>query len=121
MPDQSLTCAQLQAAAGGFLQQTISYLTPDKSGYVLLDIRYTHDGVSVRPNCDGPITRLRTRNTSQQTAWAVLPNKRKSPQWVQIDPGTDVSITNQGTLNQIGVETFSDAAGVVFVYSQPGG
>lgn len=119
MPDQSLTCAQIQAASGGFLEQTLSHRSNDGSGHILIEVRYTHDGVSVRPNCDGPITRLRTRNTSGQTAWALLPNKRKAPKWVQIDPGTDVTIANQGALNQIGIETFSDAANVQFVYIDP--
>lgn len=121
MPNQSLTCAQLAAGNGGVLSQTISYLTENQSGYVLLDIEFVHDGVSVRPNCDGPITKLRTKNTSNQTAWALLPNKRRGDKWVQLNPGTDVTIANQGTLNQIGVETFNDAAGVEFVYNQPVG
>lgn len=119
MPDQSLTCEQLAAANGGSLNQSISYLVPDGSGSVLLDIRFTPDGTSVRPNCDGSITRIRTQNTSSRPAWALLPNKRKAPLWVQLDPGSDVTIANQGTLNQIGIETFSDAAGVEFVYTQP--
>lgn len=118
MPDPSLTCAQLQAPLG-YLEQTLSHRLPDGSGYVRTDIRFTHDGVSVRPDCDGPITRLRVANTGTSSAWALLPHKRKAPLWIQIDPGTDVVTTSPGALANIGVETFSDAAGVAFTYTQP--
>lgn len=119
MPDQSLTCAQLAAANGGKLSQTISYQTPNGSGYVLFDIDYTPDGVSVRPNCDGPITRIRTRNTSNQPMWVLLPAKKRGNPWIQVDPGTDVTTTNTTVLTNLGVSAFSDAASSEVVYTQP--
>ena len=132
MPDQSLTCAQLQAASGnGYLNQSLSELTENQSGYVLVDVHFTHDGTSVRATgCDGPIIWLRVRNTSTQTAWALLPQKKKGNKWVQMDPGTDQVIdTQNGTpaqknaaqkfLDDSGIVNFSDAAGVKYVYTQP--
>jgi hypothetical protein len=60
---------------------------PDGSGYVLIDCRYTWDGTSTRATgCDGPVIFLRTRNTGTSTAWAMLPDKKKAPLWVQLDP-----------------------------------
>lgn len=129
MVDQSLTCAQL-AAARGYLNQSLSNLTEDRSGYVLVDVHFTHDGVSIRPNCDGPIIWLRLRNTSSQTVWALLPHKKKGSPWFQIDPNTDQVIDTQtGSqaqrnaaikfLSDNGVVNFSDADAVEYVYSQP--
>lgn len=92
---------------------------PDASGAVLVDVRYGWDGVSVRPNCDGPISYLRTRNTGTSPAWALLPNKKKSPLYVQIDPGTDVTITAKGQLSNLGLTNATDVQGVGFVFTSP--
>jgi hypothetical protein len=52
---------------------TLEERAPNGSGSVLTDVRYGWDGVSVMPNCDGPVSYLRTRNTSTMTAWATQP------------------------------------------------
>lgn len=89
------------------------------NGQVLLSGLWDWDGVSVRPNCDGPIVSLRTRNISQNTWWATLPNKKKAPLWVQLDPGTDVTITQKGQLNNLGIVNYTDLFGIEFVQTQP--
>lgn len=99
---------------------TIERPAPNLSGSVLADVHYTWDGISVRETgCNGPITFIRVRNTSTMTAWADLPNKKQGNKWIQIDPGTDVTTTSQGQLNNLGLVNFADAAGVNVVFVQP--
>jgi hypothetical protein len=98
---------------------TLEERAPNGSGSVLTDVRYGWDGTSVMPNCDGPVSYLRTRNTSNMTAWAMLPNKKRGSKWVQIDPGTDATITAAGTLRNLGLENYSDVAGVGVQWTQP--
>lgn len=92
---------------------------PNGSGFVNADCRYNHDGVSVWPNCNGPVTFLRTRNTGTTTAWALLPDKKQPPLWVQIDPGTDVTITSHGQLNTLGLANASDVRSVRLSFTNP--
>ena len=92
---------------------------PNLSGSVLVDIRWGWDGVSVRPNCDGPVQSLRVRNNGTQTAWASLPNKKKAPLWVQIDPGTDVTTSSPGQLSNLGLSNYADVVGVTLAFVQP--
>jgi hypothetical protein len=92
---------------------------PNGSGSVLVDCRYGWDGTSVMPNCDGPIQSIRTRNTSDMAAWANLPNKKKPPTWVQIDPGTDITISAKGQLSNLGLTNASDLDAVQPVFDQP--
>lgn len=103
-----------------FNQIALEQPLPDGSGSILVDGRWGWDGVSVRPNCDGPVASLRTRNTGTSPAWALLPNKKRTPAWVQIAPGTDVTITTKGTLSNLGLSNYTDVIGVGFVFTQPG-
>ena len=98
---------------------TLEMPAPNGTGSVLIDIRYGWDGVSVRPNCNGPVSRLRTRNTSTQPAWALLPLKKRGDTWVQIAPGTDVTVTAAGQLSNLGLSTYADVQGVDMVFTQP--
>lgn len=100
-------------------QVTLEIPLPNGSGSVLIDSRFGWDGTSVRPNCDGPTQSIRTRNTGTQSAWAVLPDKKKAPHWVQIDPGTDVTVSAQGQLNNLGLTSYSDVVSVGFAFTQP--
>jgi hypothetical protein len=92
---------------------------PNGSGSVLIDGRWDWDGVSVRPNCDGPVNFLRTRNTGTMPAWANLPNKKRGNPWVQIDPGTDVTIVAKGTLANLGLSNYTDLLAVGFQFTDP--
>lgn len=98
---------------------TIEKPLPNGSGSVLVDCHFGWNGTSLRPNCDGPVSFLRTRNNGTQTAWANLPGKKKPPLWVPIDPGTDVTITSPGQLSNLGLTNYSDVAGVDLVFTQP--
>lgn len=92
---------------------------PDRTGYVLIDCAFTWDGLSIWPDCNGPVTSLRTRNTGTSTAWALLPDKKKGNLWVQLDPGTDVTITQKGTLSNLGLSNALDVKSVRFSYTDP--
>ena len=92
---------------------------PNGSGAVLTEVRYGWDGVSVKPGCDGPVSRIRTRNTSSLVAWASLPLKKRGETWIQIDPGTDVTVTNANQIRNLGLENYSDVAGVAVTFTQP--
>lgn len=84
---------------------------PIGNGHVLAEYRYTWDGISVWPACDGPLTLLHVRNTSSQVAYALCPGKKKGDLWVEIPAGTDTNI-GAGQRNQLGLENASDIAGV---------
>lgn len=92
---------------------------PNGSGFVNATCRYNHDGVSVWPACNGPVTFLRTRNTGTQTAWALLPDKKKPPLWIQLDPGTDVTVTAAGQLNNLGLSNALDVRSVTLSFVNP--
>lgn len=98
---------------------TIEERAPDGTGGILVDVRFGWNGTSVRPNCDGPVSSIRARNTSGQPAWASLPLKKRGDTWIQLAPGTDVTTTSQGQLRNLGLENYSDVAGVALTFTQP--
>lgn len=92
-------------------------------GSILFDVRFHHDGVSVRPNCDGPIIYLRARNTSPTvTARILLPNKKKGNPWIDGPPNSDVVLNpevrqpDQNQLNNLGVTKASDVMGLTITF-----
>jgi hypothetical protein len=93
-------------------------------GSVLVDYHFHHDGVSVRPNCDGPVIYLRVRNNSTVLARALLPNKKQGNKWLDGGPGTDMVLDvvaragDQTTLNNLGLTKASDVAGVQITFPQ---
>jgi hypothetical protein len=92
---------------------------PNGSGAVLAECHYTDNGTGTWPACDGPVNSLRTRNTGNQTAWAMLPAKKKPPLWVQLDPQTDVTVTAAGQLNNLGLKNASDIRTVTLSFVNP--
>ncbi len=98
---------------------TLEKPAPNGSGSVLIDIHFGWDGVSVRPNCNGPVSYLRARNTSNMSAWALLPMKKRGSKWVQADPGTDVTTTAAGQLSNLGLSSYQDVLGVDITFTQP--
>jgi len=107
------------ARGEAFNEFAIEVRSPGGSGSVLVDVRYTWDGTSAWPNCNGPITFIRTRNTSQENAWALLPDKRKGSPWVLIAPGTDSTITAKGTLSNLGLTEAVDAQRASITFTAP--
>lgn len=83
-----------------------------ESGPVLVDCKYGWDGVSTRETgCDGPVQSIRVRSTGTVSWYARLPNKKKGNKWIEIPPGTDVTYSG-GQLNSLGLQNYSDVAGV---------
>lgn len=89
-----------------------------ESAGVLVDVQWQWDGVSVRPDCDGPVQSMRVRNTNSTDRWAFLPNTKVGPRSVQIPAGTDRTL-NKGQCNNAGLSTFSDARDVLVTITQP--
>lgn len=118
MPDQSLTCAQLDTA-NGYLAAQLERPAPDSTGSVLVDCRWhPAAGATRATGCDGPIFYLRVRNNSDRIGRALLPNKKQGNPWLDGAPGTDVVLDttvrsgDQTTLNNLGLVNYSDVAGV---------
>jgi hypothetical protein len=89
-------------------------------GAVLYEIVWDWDGVSVIPNCNGPIVSIHVRNTNPTaTVWVLLPSKKKGSLWVQIDPSTDSTVTQQGQLNTLGLTTRADVDRIGFWFTDP--
>lgn len=94
---------------------------PNGSGSVMAVCRYQWDGTSVKPTCDGDVKHLRTRNTGNVAAWALLPDKKAGLPWVRIDPGTDVTIVAKGQLGNLGLSKASDVESVTLSFTDPAG
>jgi hypothetical protein len=92
---------------------------PIGDGVVRIWCQYGWDGVSQRPDCDGPLNALRVSNTGTASAYARLPGKRRGDPWVEIPAGTDTSI-NAGQRFQLGLENRADLAEVTLA-AAPGG
>ena len=133
MPDQSLTCAQLATGNGGYLDMMIEKAVPDRTGVILTRVFWTPAaGASRATGCDGPVFRIRTRNTSTMTAWALLPNKTVGNKWLRLDPGDDFLVdtrpppagngaADQTIINNLGLTTYAAVAGVGITFTNPAG
>lgn len=75
-------------------------------GQVSVTIHAGWDGLSVWPNCVGPIVDMRLRNVGTDTWILNLPNGRKLKN-NPIEPGTDVTLTG-AQLENLGVRTIAD-------------
>lgn len=76
---------------------------------VAVTVLWSWDGVSVYPDCDGPIVSVRVQNLTDAAVSALLPNARKQAGRVYtLQPGADITITSPGTLKNLGYETIRD-------------
>ncbi len=99
------TCAGTQD--GPYRVVRLERTFPD-GGLVGITARYTWDGVSSYPACDGDVHDVHVYNTSTtKDGYVKLPNRRRGNKWIDIPPGTDVTISG-GQLNSYGVETAAD-------------
>lgn len=88
-------------------------------GVVRIRGDYGWDGVSTKlTGCDGPLNSLRISNAGVVSSYALLPNKRKGDKWVEIPAGTNDVAISAGQRNNLGVENYSDVAGVTLSASQ---
>lgn len=81
-------------------------------GSVTVEVHYGWDGVSVYPDCVGPVLSIRYINTSQITWYAHLPQKARGLTVVEIPPGTDQTVTGNA-LRQAGLDTLDAIANLV--------
>lgn len=87
-------------------------------GTVTVDVRYGWDGVSVYPNCAGPVLQIRYVNTGTVTWYARLPRKTRGQTWVTIPLGTDQTVTGNA-LRQAGLDTIDAIADLVLTTTPP--
>lgn len=80
-------------------------------GRVTFTCRWRWDGVSVQPNCQGPIEDVRVQNTGPNTWELSLPNSTTQKTRLLV-PGEDRTFTGQ-QLAGIGLLKVSDIEGVV--------
>ena len=79
-------------------------------GDMLVRILWSWDGISVWPQCAGPIVSGRIWNTGTRTWYAHFIGRRGQPRTIAIPPGTDV--TRDATwLAQRGIQTLADLDG----------
>lgn len=88
------------------------------NGQVTIDIRYGWDGVSVLPDCEGPLVNgsgsgnvwaIRVTNNDSVSWWVHTIGKRGQPRNIQFTPGSVTTYTkNQAASN--GYDTISDFA-----------
>lgn len=75
-------------------------------------VRYTWDGTSTWPTCDGPVQDVRVLNTSATYSGLIrLPNRRRGTTSIVVSPGTD-QLVSGGQLNSFGIELASDTEGI---------
>lgn len=82
-------------------------------GTVIVEVHYGWDGVSVYPDCAGPVLEIHYTNTGTDTWRAILPRKTRGLTFVDIPPGTDTTVTGNA-LRQAGLDTL-DAIGELTV------
>jgi hypothetical protein len=81
-------------------------------GTVLITVRFGWDGVSVRPNCVGPIESVRVVNAPGNPSWWYkTEGKRGQPHSYEIPPGTDVTF-NATQARQRGFDDNTDFYGL---------
>jgi hypothetical protein len=85
-------------------------------GDVTIDVRWTWDGVTVWPECDGPITRIRVINTGEVTWYAHVRRRRGGTRAVALDPGESRNYTGNQLANA-GIESLSDLDDLVLTTS----
>jgi hypothetical protein len=92
------------------------------NGAVVVDAKYGWDGVSVFPDCDGPLLGAHVTNvTPDQTWYAVFPRPRRPkapPIVITITPGFDTTYTAQ-QLAAVGLATITDLAAFDITQTPP--
>lgn len=98
-------CASTQDGPFRVISDEVAF--PD-GGTCGIYTRYTWDGVSQYPTCNGPIDQVRVVNTSATYSGKItLPARRRGTTTIIVDPGTDQTVRG-GQLNSFGIETASD-------------
>lgn len=82
-----------------------------QSGLALVDIIWSWDGVSVQPNCDGPLITVHGVNGDTVSHWLHFKGRRGQPKSIELPPGTNVT-RNQAWLAQRGFDSVMDTVDV---------
>lgn len=94
------------------------------NGAILVEARYGWDGVSVFPDCDGPLIRVRVTNTTQNQTWyAVFPRPRRPqapPIVITFAPGFQ-QIYSPAQLSAVGLDTINDLSDYDLTQTNPNG
>lgn len=83
------------------------------NGEVQITFRFGWDGVSVRPDCVGPVTYiLGTNNSTTTTYYAHMKGRRNNPITISLAPGETKEETNRQRIRNLGLETNQDVEGL---------
>lgn len=94
------------------------------NGAIQVDAHYGWDGVSVFPDCNGPLLSAHVTNaTVDQTWYAVFPRPRRPkapPIVITMGPGFDQTYTQQ-QLSSVGLDTIQDLQDFTLTQTNPNG
>jgi hypothetical protein len=102
-----MTKGNCDPGPGNFNETTVS----KANGQVTITVRSSWDGVSVFPNCAGPIEDAHVVNASAATWYAHFARKRGGVRTVSIAPGDDRTVT-AAQLAAVGLDTLADIQAV---------
>lgn len=82
-----------------------------QSGLAFVDIIWSWDGVSVQPNCDGPLVSVHGVNADTVSHWLHFQGRKGQPKTIELTPGFNVTLT-AAQMKQRGFDSFADTVGV---------
>lgn len=77
------------------------------NGSIFVEIGWAWDGVSVQPDCTGPLVGARVRNTGTQTWYARFPRTHGGVRVITIAAGSTQTYT-AAQLASVGIDTIGD-------------
>lgn len=89
------------------------------NGEVFVEVGYGWDGISVFPNCQGPLVGARVSNLSQTRTWyAVFTRPRGGVRVITFAPGT-VQTYSAAQLSSVGLDTREDINAFALTLTPP--
>jgi hypothetical protein len=82
-----------------------------ENGAVVATVTWSWDGVSVFPDCDGPVVSVRIVNLTGETFYVHFPRKARGVTYVALDPHSDQTVPAGNTLRQMGLDTYKACLG----------
>lgn len=82
------------------------------NGEVLVTFRYGWDGVSVKPDCVGPVSYVKGTNTGAVTYYVHLKGRRGTVRTIALEPGQTLEESRRPVLRNLGLETNQDVEGM---------
>lgn len=87
------------------------------NGEVLVTFRYGWDGVSVKPNCIGPVSYVKGTNTGSVTYYVHMKGRRGNPVTISLAPGETKEEDRRQQLRNLGLNTNEDIEGLTITDS----